>query len=854
MNMKIDMKVTRHVITMVLFWCFGYAGAQDVTWHAADRPATYTVTKNADAVVQTAIGLWKNDLLQVTGVQPTAAKEGSIRIVQLDKDPSAVKQLRAQGVPVDSLIGHHDGFWIGLAANLKPASTPKSQVLLVVGNNKRGTAYGVLELSRLAGVSPWVWWSNVTPEKKRVLSVSKDYETLQVASVEYRGIFINDEDWTLQPWSWQHYEAGAPAGRMGARTYRRVFELLMRLRANAVWPGMHGISTPFYLVPGAKEQADSCGIIIGSSHCEPLARNNVGEWKESERGPYNYLTNGDQVRTYWTERLQETRGLDNIYTIGMRGIHDGPMEGVSTMQEKTEWLQRVIDDQRELLKKFTNKDVTKVPQQFVPYKEVLSIMENGLEVPEDVMLTWCDDNYGYMTRLSDAAQQKRSGGGGVYYHLSYWGRPMDYMWLATTQPGLVYNEMNEAYRHNVRRLWIVNVHELKVAAYPLEFFLDRAWNIDGIQPATISRHLGDWLCREFGRPAGEKLLPAMLEYYRLTAIRRPEFMGWNQVEVSSEVYPRGWTPVANTAFSFSSFGDEADRYIEAWQRICRQVDEAGQLVAADRADAFFSHIGYQVHAAASMVEKMLEAQRARALAAGTYNAARWRRDDQLFGACARSLTAYQNIRRLTDYWNNDMAAGFWKGTMCMIPRDLYQFYAPQLPFVFTDEEVERYRAVSRPVATPMDEVRDGSFVACNAAGYDRSSVAVEAVQMLGHSMEAIPLPKGQTLGYDFTTESEGESVLYVALIPTQPNDTGDLRFSVSIDGGTPQICSLKEEFRSEQWKLNVLRGQALKTFPVTLQKGSHRLEIKAIDDHIVVDQWMIDFKKDRKFYVIPVGD
>ena len=185
-------------------------------------------------------------------------------------------------------------------------------------------------------------------------------------------------------------------------------------------------------------------------------------------------------------------------------------------------------------------------------------------------------------------------------------------------------------------------------------------------------------------------------------------------------------------------------------------------------------------------------------------------------------------------------------------RDLYQFYAPQLPFVLTDEELERYRSVRRPDAKPMQEVYDGSFIARNAADYDRSSAAVVAIQMLGHSMEAVPLPKGQTLGYDFTTENDGESVLYVALIPTQPNDTGDLRFSVSVDGGTPQICSLKEEFRSEQWKLNVLRGQALKTFPLTLQQGSHRLEIKALDDHVVVDQWMIDFKKDRKFYVIPV--
>ena len=336
------------------------ARAENLTWHSADKPGTYTVTKNADAVVHTALRLWTDDLRLVTGTEPKAGKDGNIRIVQLDREPSAVKQLRLSGVPIDSLTGRNDGFWIGVSTNPKPQ-------LLVVGNNKRGTAYGILELSRLAGVSPWVWWSNVTPEKKARLCLAETFETLQVASVEYRGIFINDEDWTLQPWSWQTYEAGAPTGRMGAKTYRRVFELLMRLRANAIWPGMHGMTTPFYMIPGAKEQADSCGIVIGTSHCEPLGRNNVGEWNVEERGRYNYVTNGEQVRKYWTERLQEARGIDNIYTIGMRGVHDGPMEGVKTRKEQTEWLQRVIDDQRQLLRKYTNKNVERIPQQFVPY-------------------------------------------------------------------------------------------------------------------------------------------------------------------------------------------------------------------------------------------------------------------------------------------------------------------------------------------------------------------------------------------------------------------------------------------------------------------------------------------------------
>ena len=177
----------------------------------------------------------------------------------------------------------------------------------------------------------------------------------------------------------------------------------------------------------------------------------------------------------------------------MRGIHDGPMEGVGTMDEKVSALQRVLDDQRELLAMYVDSAVTAIPQVFVPYKEVLEIMDHGLVVPDDVTLMWCDDNYGYMTRLSDAEQQRRKGGAGVYYHLSYWGRPHDYMWLGATQPGLVYSEMKEAYDHNARKVWIVNVHDMKTASYPLELFMDMAWDINSISSSGVEGHLERWM-------------------------------------------------------------------------------------------------------------------------------------------------------------------------------------------------------------------------------------------------------------------------------------------------------------------------------------------------------------------------
>ena len=607
----------------------------------------------------------------------------------------------------------------------------------------------------------------------------------------------------------------------------------------------------FYFVPGAKEAADSCGIVIGTSHCEPLMRNNVGEWDVKRRGDYNYLTNRDSVQAYWIERLKEAAPYENVYTIGMRGIHDGSMEGVKTLEEKTQALQQVINDQRRLLAEYVDKDVARIPQSFVPYKEVLEIMENGLQVPDDVTLMWCDDNYGYMTRLSDSIQQKRSGGAGVYYHLSYWGRPHDYMWLCTTQPGLIYNEMKQAYDYNARRVWIVNVHDLKPAAYDLELFLDLAWNIHSVTPSTINDHLNAWLCREFGQEVGTKLCPVMLEYYRLCGIRKPEFMGWTQVELDKKRYPRGRSQVIDTEFSLTAFGGELDRYLENFEAIKQAVEGIEPLVAPRLRDAFYSHIKYQVSAASAMSVKMLEAQRARSYAMGQCDETLWEREDAMLRACANSWKAYQEIRTLTDYYNNRMADGRWRHSMCYNPRDLYVFFPPVLPVGLTEEEVKQY-VDKMPCSLEKHPVRTDQCIAKNACGYTKATEGAVVIQALGHSMNAVALPQRGSLTYEFDCPWEGEAVLRTAVIPTQPNDRGDIRFSVSIDGEAPRVVSFREIGRTDTWKKNVLRGQAVKETRHTLAKGRHTLTITALDAHVVVDQWMLDFNPKRKFYVFPV--
>lgn len=849
----------KELFTAILsvFLSTGTTFAADVIWYDGQHPVTVAVSTKTEPVVSIALDMFCSDMQQVTGSNAIVNKVVSqprvggnqmaqIQLVQLDKANNAQRsQLRQQGIPVDSVACYMDAFSIQV----------KNQKIFVVGNNGRGAAYGLLELSRLAGVSPWIWWGDVKPVKKNQLTISNTYTTFQHPSVAYRGIFLNDEDWSLRPWSYLTYEPSKQFGHIGPKTYKKVFQLLLRLRANTLWPAMHTGTPAFFTIPGNKEMADSCGILVGSSHCEPLLRNNVAEWNEKERGDYNYISNKNQVLKYWTERLQQVKGSEELFTIGMRGIHDGAMEGlhgISTKQQR-EALQQVIDDQRGLISKYYDKHVDQVPQVFIPYKEVLQIYENGLKVPDDVTLMWCDDNYGYMTRLSDSIQQQRKGGAGVYYHLSYWGRPHDYLWLTTTQPGLVYNEMKQAYDHNARKLWIVNVHDPKVAAYDLSLFLDMAWNINSVSPNTLRQHLHDWLAQQFGADAAAQLTPVMTDYFRLTAIRHPEFMGWTQVELDKSIYPRGRSQVSGTAFT-DAFGDEAERYLGQYAYLRHQVEEIAKAIRPELRDAYFAAIQYPVSCAADMAEKQMQSEKARDQFSGQCDASMDKREQRAEEDAARSLAAYRDIQQLTDYYNNKMSEGKWKNSMSYIPRDLPVFFPPTLPVLGKEKDVKEDRIqLTNPVRPAAPDSIGDTYIARNASSYSSCSSSTPVIQqLLGHSQRALVLPKGASVSYDFTTIQEGKAILYTALIPTQPNDKGDLRYSVSIDGAKPIVISLKEKYRSDGWKENVLRGQALKETPVTLSKGTHTLVICALDDHIILDQWMVDFKTERKFYVIPV--
>jgi len=519
-----------------------------------------------------------------------------------------------------------------------------NQAMFIVGSDPRGMAYGTFELSKKLGVSPWYWWADVPVEKKSSLSVSNQDIFSTSPSVKYRGIFLNDEGWGLEPWASKTFEPSV--GNIGPKTYAKIFELMLRLKANMLWPAMHPNTVPFFQVPGNVEVAREWEIVVGTSHAEPMLRNNVGEWDHDTRGDFNYQTNASSVYEYWEQRVKESRGLNAIYTVGMRGIHDTGMVGAGSMEDKVSLLEKVISDQRGMLSQYINDDVSEVPQSFTPYKEVLKIYENGLELPEEITILWPDDNHGYIRRFSNDAEQRRSGGAGVYYHLSYLGAPHPYIWLSPTSPALVWREMTRAWQQNMDHIWIANVGDLKRREWETEFFMDLAWDINAWTPDNLRDFFETVASRDISQQHGKAISDMMWEYYRLATERKPEFMGFNESQWA------GYPPIRDPLYSLWHYGDEVEQRMRSYQDLRALAEKISKALPETASDAYFQLVHYPIAGAAAMNEKWLYAYKSREYAKQGRAAANLMSDS--------AFAAFDRIQQLTRHYNQEVAGGKWE--------------------------------------------------------------------------------------------------------------------------------------------------------------------------------------------------
>jgi lysophospholipase L1-like esterase len=790
-----------------------------------NRTTYVYANKKEKEVVHTAISLLQKDVEEVFG--------GRLEITE-DPDRAAIV--------VGDLL-EEEGGWETFKMETQEKKSKRQ--LVIRGSDARGKAYGILELSRLIGVSPWVYFADVRPVK-RELFIFPEVSVRQSPSVRYRGIFLNDEDWGLMPWATKTMTPGTPLvegidkgkGAIGPDAYAKIFEVLLRLRANTIWPAMHECTVPFYFVQGNKEMADKHGIVVGTSHCEPMMRNSASEWDIAGKGEYNFLTNRENVLNYWAERLKELRGSENIFTIGMRGKHDGKMEGVKTVEEYKNALSQVIPAQQELLRKYIDSEPEKVPQIFVPYKEVLEVYDAGLEVPDCVTLVWCDDNYGYIRRLSNEKERQRGGRSGIYYHISYWGRPHDYLWLATTSPALIYTEMKRAYEHGADRLWILNVGDLKPGEYLTEFFLDMAWDIHFCEhDSSVFSHLERWAEREFGKKNAKGITVVMKEYYRLGTIRKPEFMGWSRVEEPG--YGRGGiTPVRDTEYN-PDFNNELQRRIDDYRAIEKQVSVIKGNMADYKKSAFFQLVEYPVRGSSLMNRKWLYAQLARQYSRLDIETAKKYAD--------ASLEAYYDIRRITEEYDR-MENGKWKYMMNFHPRDLPVFGKPDF------RELDSLINVGyKPISSVKDKMAERPFVlaknASQAIEADRSGKIIEG---LGHSFSAVQMRQGELLTFTFEIPASGEYWIKIGTLPNHDVDGQGMKIALSIEGKDIGEFDYRTIGRSETWKENVLRGQAVTTVDHYFSHpGKVTISVKALTPYIILDQIMIG-QGPRNFYEFPV--
>ena len=747
----------------------------------SDQPIKLACDNAEEKVVQTALKLFIRDYQSVFSASAAVdIRQGNIIVGTVGKSPL----LKAVSADVSALTGKKQAFLLQVLPDGK---------LLVAGSDSHGTAYGIMELSRLIGVSPWEWWADVTPEKKTSFVLSAEYQTLQSPSVEYRGIFINDEDWGLMPWSSQTYEPSDIKGHIGPKTNARIFELLLRLRANTYWPAMHECTLPFFLTEGNRKVAEEYGIFIGSSHCEPMVCSAAGEWRRRGQGDYDYVNNSASVYKFLEDRVKEVAQQGNIYTLGMRGVHDGQMQGAKTVAEQKAVLERVLKDQRGLLQKYVNKDVTAIPQAFIPYKEVLDIYNAGLQVPDDVTLIWCDDNYGYIRHFPTAEERARKGGNGIYYHVSYWGRPHDYLWLGTFSPYLLHQQMKLAYDRGIQKMWVLNVGDIKPAEYQIELFLDMAWNIDEVNEIGVTAHLKSWLEREFGSNRAEELLPAMEAHYQLSYIRKPEFMGNTREEERDPKYK----VIKDLPWSEQAISER----LRSYTVLSDVVERMGSNIPTDRQDAYFQLVKYPVQAAAQMNRKILTAQLAR------HSKVDWKQSD----------AAFDSIASLTQQYNS-LQNGKWNRMMDFQPRKLSVF-----------KRVEHTTA-TEPMMTDRKmlckwnamECTYGKPVPCEGLGYERKAAGIR---------------KGSSLTFAFDDYGKDSVEVEIRLLPSHPLDEKQLRFAISVDEAVPQTVSYETKGRSEEWKENVLRNQAIRkvTLPINKQ-ASHKLVITALDEGVVLDQ------------------
>lgn len=575
------------------------------------------------------------DVARVTGATPptvgprASGARRAIVVGSLDRSPLIQDLVQRGKLDVTGVVGKWESYVVQTVAQPFPGV---DEALVIAGADKRGTIYGCYDLSRGMGVSPWTWWADVPVVQRAEIWLDAGRRVQRSPAVKYRGIFLNNEAPCLSGWTAEKF------GGMNAGFYTKVFELLLRLRANYLWPAMWN-NAFVEDDPQNAVLADEYGIVMGTSHHEPMNRAHkefTSRRGKLGNGQWNYVNNRPAIREFFREGAARSKQHELLVTLGMRGDGDVALEGTGGLQSDIRLLEAVIADQRALLVEQTGRRIEEIPQVWVLFTEVLKYYDGGLKLPPDVTLMFSDDNVGYLRRLPTAAERaSRTGGFGIYHHMDMNGGPYSYKWTNTNPLPKMWEQLNQALLRGADRIWISNVGDLKPLELPIEFFLAMAWDPASVGPDKLQAWTEAWAARDFGPEHAAEIASLVARYAKANAWRKPE-------QLRPETYSL-------------EHHDEAARMAAYWADLLRQAEALGPKLRADQQAAYYQFVLHPIRACANLNEMLLAAARnqrfsRQARASTNDEAARVR---QLFAAS----------RRIRDTYNLELSGGKWNHLM-----------------------------------------------------------------------------------------------------------------------------------------------------------------------------------------------
>lgn len=717
------------------------------------------------------------------------------------------------------------------------------KALIIAGSDKRGTIFGIYEVSKQIGVSPWYWWADVTPVKNKNISISSARLYSGEPAVKYRGIFINDEQPALGGWAKENY------GGFNSKFYTRVFELILRLKGNFLWPAMWGQS--FYTEDSLNPKlADEYGIVISTSHHEPMMRAHV-EWQRANKGKWNYTTNEDALRKFWHEGISRMGNYESVITLAMRGDGDEPMSEDSNIA----LLQKIVADQRKIIEEVTKRKASESPQVWALYKEVQDYYDKGMRVPDDVTLLLCDDNWGNLRKLPQHNEEVRAGGYGIYYHFDYVGGPRNYKWINTNPIERIWEQMHLAYQFNATQLWIVNVGDIKPMEFPISFFLDYAWNPEAIRADQLSAYTTQWCTHQFGAELANEIASLLLTYSKYNARIKPELL--NEKTYSLENY------------------NEFETVVNDYRKLRTKAEALAPKLDASKQEAYYQLILHPIIASANLYELYYHVALNHQAAANNDAKANEYADKAKENYKRDSLITIEYHTRNNGKWNHMMSQTHIGYTYWQQPPVNKM---PEVKYLTTGLVLEQKNdLVTKDASYLVPESlnrtvfieRDG-YVSMESQNYSNAINSKEiAWQVLpnhgktGSAITIFPVTAAEQtisqtsphVSYEYYSTSEGSAELQLYFSPTLNfhNKKEGLQYAVAIDEEEPQIFSLnKDETVPGNWDRWVANNIILKKSKHTILKpGKHIINFWIINPGIVLQKLVLDFGGVKPSYLGP---